>query len=210
MPAPIVHIIELASIVASASTAGWWRVIRRRAERHRARRELAKPPVLGATTPEGTVVKVTGAVRAVEELFAPLSGQPCVLYRSYSSIRWSLPTETGDTRFVVETIGGPVLVDSEHAVLDVEPLRQLKVTKQRREQFRLRMGLTASRFPGVVWLRFEEYLVAPGDVVSVVGLMMLDTASEPPRAESGFREDPPPQRRLTGNAEHPIVVSKVG
>jgi hypothetical protein len=175
------------------------------------RRELAKPPTLDQATLEGTVVQVTGTVRAVDELLiAPLSGKSCVLYRSLLTLLGvpdsPLARTDGNSRFVIETEDGPVLVDSQHAVLDIAPVRGLKVTKARREQFRLRRGARGdSQLNG-----FKEYVVAPGDMVSVVGVMMLDPATEPPSAESGFRDDPPPERRLTGNAEHPIIVGKVG
>ena len=162
--------------------------------------------------PEGTVVRVTGTVRALDPpLTAPLSGRPCVLYRSTAlpSVVWSFRKPRafegdaiGIRRFIVEAEGGPVLIDTKHVVLDLEPLRRLKITRERREQFRLRLGMPAlNRF-----LRLEECIVAPGSTVSVVGLMMLDPAVEPPSDERGFRDAPAAQRRLTGNAEHPVVV----
>lgn len=199
---PIGSLVAVGLTVISAFGGRSWH---RRVKRRRVRRELAKPPALGTTTPEGAVVRVTGTVRAVDELLvAPLSGRPCVLYRSFCSVPGG--PAIGDSRFMLDTAEGPVLVDSQHALLDIDPQRRLRVTKERREQFRLRMGVAVrSRVTG-----YEEYVVSPGDSVAVVGLMMLDPASEPPVAESGFREDPPPERRLTGNAEHPIVVGKVG
>jgi hypothetical protein len=183
-----------------------WSIFRFVGDGRRARHMLARTYPLGATTPEGTVAKITGSVRVLAQpLVAPLSDRPCVVYRSYAAFRIARTNtphvDIGDSQFAVDTADGPVLVDSAHAVLDVEPVR-LEVTKARREQFRVRLGLPVATRAG-----FTEYIVSPGDEISVIGLMMVDPATDAPGDERGFREAPPGQRRLTGNPEHPVVIS---
>ena len=95
------------------------------------------------------------------------------------------------------------ITTSSHVTLDLPPIKRLRVEHERREQFMLMQGLSlGSKVLG----RLEEVVVEPGDIVSVVGLMMLDPASEPAEGELGFRDAGPPELRLTGNVEHPIVI----
>ena len=184
------------------------------AERKRARRALKQRPVLGTLLTEGTVVRVTGVVREHEATaVAPLSGRRCVVYRSRIKPSWlALMGKTASHEqlesfvlkpFVVDRgAQGEVLVDSEHALLDLAPI-QLPADRARREHFVVLHGKKAL---AARTASFEEIVVEPGGLVSVVGMMMLDPAEAPPRDESGFRDAAPPRPRLTGNRDHPLVI----
>lgn len=186
--------------------------LRRAAERRRARRELRDKPVLDPSTTDGAVVRVTGVVRAIEPLTAPLSGRACVIYRSrVDATTWMFRREARRGRhesirmspFVIDRgAEGTVLVDGTHALLDL-PALKLEDDHERREQFLLANGVPI-REAGRA--RFEETILEPGMTVSVAGLIMLDIADEPSAIERHFREAPPPVLRLTGNAEHPLAI----
>ena len=190
--------------------------LRRTAERHRARRELLSKPALESSTTDGDVVRVTGVVRAIETLTAPLSRRDCVVYRSRIDVR-NFVFRGAARRGQRETIHvapfvidrgaeGMVLVDGSHALLDLPPVKLDDNDQMGREQFLLTHGIPIRE---AVRARFEETIVAPGMTVSVAGLVMLDAADESSAAERHFREAPPPALRLTGNADHPLAIGLV-
>ena len=199
-------------MLAVAATSAAIGQLRRAAERRRARRELRTKPVLDPSTTEGDVVRVTGIVRAIEPLTAPLSGRECVVYRSRvdaTSLLFRREAPRGRheairlSPFVIDRgAEGTVLVDGTHALLDL-PALKLGDDRARREQFLLSHGVPIRE---VARARFEETIVEPGMTVSVAGLIMLDTAEEPSSVERHFREAPPPTLRLTGNADHPLAI----
>lgn len=201
-------------MIAVAATSAAVGQLRRAAERRRARRELRSRPVLEATTADGAVVRVTGVVRAIEPVIAPLSGRPCVVYRSrVDATSWLFRREARRGRHEVLRMSafeldrgaeGTVLVDGSHALLDLPSVALGDGDRSRREQFLLSHGMPIRE---VTRARFEETIVEPGMTVSVAGLVMLDAAEEPSVVERHFREAPPPALRLTGNAEHPLAIS---
>jgi len=187
--------------------------LRRAAERRRARRELRAKPALEPNTADGAVVRVTGVVRAIEPLAAPLSGRPCVVYRSRvdttpALFRREAPRgrreATRMAPFVIDRgAEGTVLVDGSHALLDLPPLTLDDGERARREQFLLTHGVPIRE---ATRARFEETIVEPGMTVSVAGLVMLDVPDGPSAVERHFRQDQPPTLRLTGNATHPLAI----
>ncbi|MCE9571952.1 MAG: hypothetical protein K8W52_02230 [Deltaproteobacteria bacterium] len=56
--------------------------------------------------------------------------------------------------------------------------------------------------------RAEEVILAPGAVVSIIGLAMLDLPTTASDAETGFRDGPPPTVRITGSRAHPLVIAR--
>jgi hypothetical protein len=194
-------------------------VTRKLVERNRIRRELARRPPLGAETPDGTVVRVTGIVRHRDTLIvAPLSGVECVAARARVSAElWNTrgarkPREWfAIVSFVLERAGEPsVVVEGEQARIALPPQALPRpetgsAALHRREQLLLQLGIEVRRARGAA---FEEVVVVPGMQVSVVGLMMLGQAVEPPRNddERMFRDLPPSTLRLVGNATHPLVI----
>jgi hypothetical protein len=189
---------------------------RRFLERRRARRELVTKPVLGPASPDGAVVRVTGIVRAIEPLSAPLSGRECVVFRArVDTTNWIVRRGGGHgvhewlelTPFLLDRgEQGTVRVEGSHALLDL-PATVLRVPDRlRRDQFLARMG---ARTKHGARARYEETLVEPGMRVSIAGLVMMDPAEEPSTRELHFRDAPPPSLRLTGNLEHPLAIGTV-
>jgi hypothetical protein len=200
--------------LASAAIGGGRRLV----EWRRGRRELAASTPLGTETPEGTVVRVTGAVRQRETLIvAPLSGVECVAARARITtglwhVRGAMkPREWfAIVSFVVERDGEPdVVVEGQHAriALPAEKLARATVGSReyaRREQLLLQLGEKATN---AFRAGCEEIAIVPGMRVSVVGLMMLGQAEAPVGDDDrGFRELPPSTLRLVGNATHPLVI----
>ena len=200
-------------MIAVAATSAAIGQLRRVAERRRARRELLSKPLLDPDTADGAVVRVTGIVRSIEPLMAPLSGRECVVYRSRAdatSLLFRREARRGRhevirlSPFVIDRgEQGTVLVDGTHALLDLPALALGDGDRARREQFLLLQGVPIRE---AVRARFEETIVAPGMTVSVAGLIMLDAAEESSTIERHFREAPPPALRLTGNAAHPLAI----
>lgn len=186
---------------------------RRLLERRRARRELRTKPVLGPSSPDGAVVRVTGVVRAIEPLTAPLSGRACVVYRARvdaspwlvrGAARKGVHEQLELTPFLIDRgEQGTVLVEGEHALLDLPVVVIGTADRLRREQFLLRHGVAVKE---AARARFEETLVEPGMRITVAGLMMMDPAAAPSTGELHFRDAPPPSLRLTGNVEHPLAI----
>jgi hypothetical protein len=113
--------------------------------------------------------------------------------------------------FLIERDGEPpVVVEGDHAEIAL-PAQKLprpqpgSVALIRRVALLGQLGIGTHRARGG---GFEEVAVVPGMHVSVVGLMMLGQAVEPPRTDDQrmFRETPASTLRLVGNAAHPIVI----
>ncbi len=183
-------------------------------ERRRARRELNEKVRLGAASPEGELVRVTGVVEAQgETLEAPLSGRTCVVSRSRVLPIGKLTSHAHRPKesfaivpFIIDRgPEGRVLVEGTHALLDLAPLKlkRTKIDPQRRAQFLALHGLTMREGGRAM---FEETIVEPGARISVVGLLMKDMPTEPAPEERGFRDSAPPNLRLAGNVEHPLVI----
>lgn len=187
---------------------------RRILERRRARTELREKPLLTTSSPEGAWVRVTGVVRLVDDrsLIAPLSRKPCVVYRSRVTVGQAITRRA--LRPVEELVmvpfaidrgaEGMVAIEGEHALLDLPRVR-LRTTEQVRREFAWTQGIP---YRDVARAQFEETVVMPGQRVSVAGLVMKDPAAAPARDELGFRDAPPPELRLAGNVEHPIVIGE--
>ena len=206
----IVTVVVLTASLSSAAVGAGRRML----ERRRARRQLRERPMLLPQTSEGTVVRVTGVVRALERtLIAPLSGATCVMVRSRVTVRGSVvqPLESfAMTPFVIERDEGAVSIEGEHALLDLDPLpRVSKRAKtpedhRRRQAFMLLHGYSHRR---AAKAHFDETVLQPGMTVTVAGLMMKDVSDEPMAAgEQGFRDAGPVALRLAGDAGHPLVI----
>jgi hypothetical protein len=172
--------------------------------------------LLAATSPEGGVVRVTGIVQVLDEtLEAPLSGRTCVVVRSRVRANRNM---TDQARPAKETIAmvtfvidrgaeGRLVIEGKHVLLDLPPLklRRTDIEKARRERILLQHGFTLRDLGRA---HFEETVVEPGARVSVAGLMMKDLPTAPVADERGFRDEMPPNLRLAGNVEHPLVIGE--
>jgi hypothetical protein len=200
----------------------------RRLTRRRARTELAAVPPLRADSLEGAIVRVTGTVRATgATIVAPLSGVECVAARASAMMTDRVSPGLLRPRvwfeivpFALDRDGEPpVIVDGDHARLDLEPMDQpvpkgwapakhrqrmelREVTRQRERELLGKLEL-----PRTMSARFEEKIVRAGTRVSIAGVFMLGEPSAD-EGERGFRELGPASLRITGDANHPLIIGQ--
>lgn len=176
----------------------WWR----------RRRLLATSPLLMDDTADGTMVQVTGRVRALEHvLYAPASGRPAVIYRI--AARDMAPSEPGGLQgstafesvdacpFVLESdSGGAVQVICDFAVLVSFSSRRVPTASGHWAAYSQRTGLRARTA--------HETVIQHGQRVRLVGV--LERRPVAPGAEAGFREAPV-ELTLVGDFDRPLLVA---
>jgi hypothetical protein len=172
-------------------------------ERWRAWRALRSYAPLSASSREGKRVRATGVVRVLDEtVIAPLTGRECVVARSrirgapYPSVMLQIRP------FLLELPAPPaVVIDGGDALLGVPAVDRRRSDLERDVSFAARFGIKATVN---VW--FEEVVIAPGDRVTIGGVLMHDLNPQPPSNERAFRERVPPRLRLVGSEQHPLVI----
>ena len=196
------------SVVATLLTASTITVgaIYRAHERTRARWCLRNHDLFDPDAREGDLVFVSGTVRALDEtLVAPLSGRPCVAYRSrVRASSWSTGVyETMQLRpFVIERDdgGAPIVVDGERAMFGVPAQPLVPRNLEREASFCARHAVSK------VHARFSEVLVPLDSEVLVGGTLVYVPREAPPTGELLFREPAPPEPQLVGNREAPLII----
>ena len=173
-------------------------------ERARAWASLRNYVPLTTRSREGSFVRATGVVRALDEtVIAPLAGRECVFVRS--RIRGSVfvrgASELLQIRPFVLDGDVAVVVDGSNALLGVASVDLKRVSTERRGAFIVRLGFKAG---DATWL--EEVMIAIGDRITVGGVLMHDLNPQPPTNERVFRERVTPQLRLVGSTVHPLVI----
>lgn len=157
------------------------------------------------------IVTLTGVVRALgEPLVAPLSGKPCVACRSFAS--WVPDRRVGGDRggalahtdaqpFELVTDEGPVIVDG---ALDfaIRPAAVVPCKLERQARFLAMHGQSVEFMQRA---GFEEILIAPGDRISVQGMVMIEAS--PVGGERGFR-DTAVAIRLVPHDDHPLTIGE--
>lgn len=187
---------------------------RKALERRRARAALRERAPLDRASPEGSEVRVTGIVRVLDEtLEAPLSGLRCVVYRSRMApvegfVLWArVQKPLEQIRMVPFALELPdksrVIVESRHALLDIDPIKKLRSDETRRRQLGLELGLSVRNQRAS---EIEETVVTEGMRITVGGLVMKDVAEGPTSEERIFRDAPAAQLRIAGDAAHPIAI----
>jgi hypothetical protein len=187
---------------------------RKLVERRRARQALRDRAPLEHGSPDGSEVRVTGIVRVLDEtLEAPLSGLPCVVYRSRMApvegfVLWArVQKPLEQIRMVPFALELPdrsrVIVESRHALLDLDPIKKLRSDETRRQQLGEALGLSERDQRAS---QIEETVVTAGMRVTVGGLVMKDVPAAPTSDERAFRDDQPTQLRIAGDAAHPIAI----
>jgi hypothetical protein len=187
---------------------------RKLVERRRARRALRERAPLDESSPDGSEVRVTGIVRVLDEtLEAPLSGITCVVHRSCMApvegfVLWArVQKPLEQIRMVPFALELPdksrVIVDSRHALLDLDPIKKLRADETRRQQLGLTLGIAVRAQRAS---QLEETVVTAGMRVTVGGLVMKDIADAPTAEERTFREAQQAQLRIAGDAAHPIAI----
>jgi hypothetical protein len=176
--------------------------------RKHARAILRGHPAMTAATREGESARVSGIVRAIETLAAPVTGRPCVVHRLtiIDMPRGRRHTQVGITPFLLDRgAAGTVRVEGSHAVID---LPSKKVSPPNRASGQRALARFADAWRSNSQLRYEQMLVEPGQRISVAGLVMYDVPDAPTADERGFRDQARPRLRITGNAEHPLAIGR--
>ena len=177
-------------------------------ERRRARKRMKEAESLSASTPDGTLVRVTGTVRKLDmHLLAPTTGRPCVAF----SIRVYEPSQhepggMGQSApfdyvelvpFAIENEElGRVVIDSQFADLLVPEHRAERLSDQHWTDFCDARALSPSSTG-------TERPIMNGDIVTVLGTSAR--RATPPGKEAGFRESPT-QLCLVGDFDHPLLI----
>ena len=187
---------------------------RKLVERRKARQALRERAPLDHSSPDGSEVRVTGIVRALDEVLeAPLSGRRCVVYRSRMApvegfVLWArVQKPLEQIRMVPFALELPdksrVIVDSRHALLDIDPIKKLQTDETRRHQLALALGLPIRDGRAA---HIEETVVTEGMRITVGGLVMKDVSKAPTGEERTFRDAQATQLRIAGDAAHPIAI----
>lgn len=184
-------------------------------ERRRASRRIrGYAPLDGAR--ENELVRAVGVVRPLDEtLVAPLSGRACVAYRSWFRESWIglifSPSETAQIRpFVLDLGGEEIRVDGDRALFGLAPLARSPRDRDRERSFFAQHALPYAPSSAVPTSGlFSELALELGARVVVGGTLVLVPRDEPPsEGELGFRDPPPPSRRIVGNRERPLLFAE--
>jgi hypothetical protein len=178
-----------------------------------ARSAVAALPVMTSQAPvaDGSMVRVIGTVRMLEQVIAPLSGRSCVAYRTVCKLNESVSTHdaaaTGEivqeqsTTFALDRQGdSPVIVDGSHLRFDLPSLPFSAMGGAAREQFLSSRGVSIRYAQYANW---TEVLVEAGATITIAGTVMNDGGAVGP----GYREGGV-QVRMVGNAQFPLTVTR--
>ena len=165
------------------------------ASRREARKLLATTPWLADDSADGSLVKITGVVKMRdhgERFLSPLSEDRCVVLRMRAQVRHGVDPRAKLVEdfkimpFFVEDEGGKLLVDAEHALLDIPPVKQPRSAMQRRPQLLADLGHDTANSEKS---DFEETLVPVGATVTIAGTLQKE-----------------PALRITGTKDRPIAI----
>jgi len=176
-------------------------------ERFHARWKLRQHREVVDDAGEGALVKVSGIVQPLDDiLVAPLSGRPCVAYRSrvWGATR-ILPEAAAETMqlrpFAIDRgPAEPVIVDGDRAVFSLPYVALTADDRERELSFLARHGMQRQR------ARFSEVALEVGARITIAGTLVLSPVDEPPVDELGFRDLPPPVLQLGGSRDRPLVI----
>lgn len=180
-------------------------------QRWRARKGMRGCAVLGAGARDHDRVRATGEVHALDELLiAPLSGEPCVAYRTWvwplGSPRTSRLQETAQVQpFRLRFDDREVIVDGIGAVIALRRTREPRAERDpmRALSFLARHGVETDR--GV----FGEMVLRPGDRVTAAGTLLQLHLAVPPREQTGgYRDAPLPASWIVGTDARPLVLTR--
>jgi hypothetical protein len=165
------------------------------ASRRDARKLLAATPWLADDSADGAPVKISGVVKMREHgerFMSPLSEDRCVVLRVRAQVRHGvnprakLVEDFKIMPFVVEDEGGKLLVEAEHALLDIAPVKQPRSAASRKNQLLADLGHEDANPEKS---DFEETIVAVGATVTIAGILQKQ-----------------PEPRITGTKERPIAI----
>ncbi|MDQ3335445.1 MAG: hypothetical protein M4D80_09790 [Myxococcota bacterium] len=166
------------------------------ASRRGARKLLGATPWLADDSADGAMVKVTGVVRMREHgerFMSPLSENRCVVLRLRVQVRHGVDPRAKlieDFKimpFLVEDADGKLLVDAEHALLDIPPVKQTSKATPRKSQLLTELGHEEASSSAS---EIEETLVEVGATVTVAGTLA--------KSAEGMR--------LVGTKDRPLAI----
>jgi hypothetical protein len=192
-------IIAVAGVVVAATTlyTALW------GPRARARKRLAAGT---STIEDHTIVTLTGKVRAIETLRAPLSGAECVAFVAYGKILGGqyendIPFVTQEmVPFDLETKDGVVRVEVGALEIVLPALTLIPRKIDLEAKFLVAHGFDASLIRGS---GFQQTVVTHGDRICVQGLALVEQA--PPSDATGYRETTR-VIRLVAHEGHPLTI----
>jgi hypothetical protein len=211
-------ILLLGYVGAPLATAGMMYIGARIARAHRRRKvraALVGTPRMLSDGREGTAVRITGTVKALDKpMLAPLSRKPCVAYRTRAeSLRQARgspfprgqPLDYQTVKLqpfaLVRQGERDVLVEATYAELDLPP-ESLSLDKLREQAFFAQHGVIATGGAA----HFEEMIVRDGMVVSIAGTLISELDPDAVADERGFRDEQPRRNRLVGDGPHPLLI----
>ncbi|NVB84770.1 MAG: hypothetical protein HOV81_40750 [Kofleriaceae bacterium] len=180
-----------------------------RRERAEARRRLGQGV---DALREGERVAITGTVHAIDaHISAALSGKPCVCYLALADIYWRNELgafehdrevrESAMTSFVLDTKHGRIVIDGDHATVE---LPAAPVIPRRIELERAFLGRHLTG-PGTrIGRDLREIAIEEGDRISVAGVVAVTRDDS---AEHGYR-DAPMKMRLVADEKFPLTIGK--
>lgn len=170
------------------------------ASRRQARKLLGSTDWLTDDSADGAMVKVTGVVRMREHgerFVSPLSENRCVVLRLRVLVRHGVDPRAKLVEkleimpFVLEDEDGKLLVDAQHALLDIPPVKQSRSAGPRKSQLLTDLGYDNANSGAS---DIEETLVEVGGRVTIAGTLAK---------QQGDTDLP---LRIVGTAEHPIAI----
>lgn len=173
--------------------------------------QLRAAQLLAAGPPEladGDIVTLTGTVKPIESLAAPVSQRSCVAFRIYVRMGAAWLTEVKMTRFVLETTHGEVTVEPFQSgdvqlAVPADAVRPQDATQNAAAtEFLKRRGRRSYEIDAA---KYEEQIVAPDARVAVHGVIHVELAAPELGVETGFR-DVARRLRLIGTSAHPLAI----
>jgi hypothetical protein len=165
----------------------------------RIRRAIKKLPVVKVKDfADGTIGRVVGQVRVIDETTAPMSGRPCAQYhlivkqqrRSGRSSHWvTLVDEQRMVDFVVEDASGRAVVDTTGAQVAVVKDASARSgtfnsATPELEALLARHGHSSTGFLGFnKTIRYQEGVIEEGEMVAVCGLGRIERRAGSPRGQ---------------------------
>lgn len=191
-------------------------------EARRVKRELARTRRVSlAALPDGKVVTVRGTVRELgETVTAPLSRRGCV----YFLVVFDEVGTGGDYRELGRLDGGaPFRIESDGGTARVvpgtpqlalpaatymRPAHELAAGGERSAMIYLAQRVCrAPNYPATSWLRATEYVLAPGDEVTVKGWCTHEPDPDAaPNVDTGYRGELPSRAVISGSRRTPLMI----
>jgi E3 Ubiquitin ligase len=191
-----VHTLQLVALVALAISVVVGFIMKMpSASKRGARKVFGQADWLGDDSTDGSLVKTSGVVKVREQgerFVSPLSEDRAVVVRVRVQVRHGVDPRAKlveDLRimpFVIEDEAGKILVDAEHALLDIQPIKASRYTLTGKSNLLSELGHETANSAKS---EFEETIVAVGANVTVAGTLQKT-----------------PELRIVGTKDKPIAI----